>query len=297
MNKRWEGVVKSVKRETFLSVSNVAVMTVTFLVLGVFVGVMGLSRTGLSKLQEQAQVTIFFNDDFAEEKILDLKASLEADPRILHIAYVSKEDAFNLFTEMNKDDPILLESISSNILPASLEIKSGDLSDLPVLAQEFEELDGVEEVKFFKDVIENFRRLSNLLILVGLIMVGIFLIISYAVIMVTLRITVSSKGTEFSIMKLVGATDKYIKKPLVFQSMFFSVSAAVLASILLVILFIILNSVHLLGLETLISFTLFSTIKIGLTSFLLGLVFILVVSGFLLGYLGSLTAVKKYLKY
>jgi len=297
MSKILSRLIKNIGREKFLSASNVIVMTITLILLGIFVGIMGISQTGLAKLQEQAQVTIFFNDDFPEEKILDLKGSLESDPRILAVDYISKDDAFRLFSEMNKDEPILLESISANILPASLEIKAVDLSDLAALATEFEDFEGVEEVKFFKDIIENFRKVSNIVMVVGFVLVVAFFAISYAIIMATLRVTINAKGTELSILKLVGATDNYIKKPLILQGMLYSAVAAVIASIFLSIVFVILNSLSLFGFDSLISFTLFSVVHVGLGGFMSGLVVLLVLSSVVLGYLGSVTAIKRYLKY
>jgi len=294
VSKTIETVVANIKREKLLSISNLLVMTVTFVVLGLFIEIILYSQTAIKLLEQQAQITVFFKDDVPEAKILELKKQFEGDERILAVNYVSKEDAFNIFKELNKDEPVLLESISANILPASLEIKSKNISSLGSLASEYQSIDGVEEVKYFEDVIERFKYWSNIIYIIGFVTLAILFIISYSVIIVTLRTTINSKGVELEILKLVGASDRYVKVPLIYQGMLFGGFSAFLAS-----LFLILGSIF-----TRVLGFLGSGLDIYLASFKLDtLVFtvllsvVLFLSGVFLGYLGSLTAVKKYLQY
>lgn len=287
-------MVSNLKRDRLLVVSNIAAMTITFLMLGAFVSLVALSQTAIRTLEKQAQVTLFFKDEFVEDQILELKTELEKDERVAAINYVSKEDAFRIFTELNSSDPILLESISASILPASLEIKTKDISDLGIFAEELSALDGVEEVKFFRDVIESFRRWSNIAYTIGFVLVALFLFISLSVIIVTLRITISSRGQELEILKLVGASDSYVRNPLVRQGMIFGLISSLIASTVLVSLTLV---IQLSGLFGYVEFSFLPNFIINILVFSLMLSFFLVVSGLALGYFGSLFAIKKYLKY
>jgi len=177
----WNRVKQNLKRERLLFLSNVFVMTITFLLLGVFITVVVLTQSFVKNLEQQAQVTLFFKDDFPENKIIELKDKLVTDDRVLDIKYISKNDAFNLFKEINKDEPVLLESISPEILPASLEVRAKNINDLTPLSEEYKSFDGVEEIKFFKDVIDRFRYWSSVIYLGGLALVLIFFTISYSV--------------------------------------------------------------------------------------------------------------------
>jgi len=118
----------------------------------------------------------FFKDEFGEDKILSFKSNLESDSRVLEVNYISKEQALEIFKEINKDQPVLLESISANILPASLEIKTRKISDLEPLTNELQSKEGVEEVRFYKDVVERFRSTSNAVYIVGFVLVVVFLL-------------------------------------------------------------------------------------------------------------------------
>ena len=294
MTKIFENIISTIKKEKLLSISNLLAMTVTFIVLGLFIEVIIYSQTALKMLEQQAQITVFFKDDVPEERIMELRAQFQGDGRILDVTYVSKEDAFEIFKEINKDEPVLLESISANILPASLEVKSKNLSSLDELAEEYQVIDGVEEVKYFEDVIERFRYWSSVIYVVGIVTLFTLFVISYSVIIVTLRTTINNKGIELEILKLVGATDRYVKKPLMYQGIFFGGLSALIAS-----LFLILGSVftRLLGVFGADPDIYLASLKMDSLVFSVLLSVVLLLPGILLGYLGSLTAVKKYLKY
>lgn len=295
MTKYLDGLKTIYKREKFLVLSNIAILTITFFILGFFLSTIVALNTAVRALQEQAQITLFFKDDFPESEIISLKDKLSGDKRINKIEYVSKLQAYEIFMDVNKDEPILLEAISKDILPASLEIHANRLSDLTGLATEFDSIDGVEEIKFFRDIIDKFRYWSNVVYVLGIVLVGIFLSLSFAIVMSTLRISIASKGDEIEIMKLVGATDSYVKNPLVFQGVFFGVVSSIIASLFLIIAFTSLKFFGFFGIDY--QLVLFGSFKVSSLVYLVILVLLLPLLGAILGYLGSHTAIKKYLKY
>ena len=293
--KTFKRTLDNIKKEKFLSLSNILVMIVTFLILGLFIILIVVSQTAVRYLESQAQVTVFFKDDFSQDSILSLRDKYSADPRIATINYVSKEDAFKIFSEINKDEPVLLESISENILPASLEIKAKNIKNLSPISEEFSSIDGVEDIRFFKDVIEKFKFWSRVLYIGGFILLGIFIFISYSVVFYTLKSTINIKGVELSILKLVGASDSYVKKPFVYQGMVFGLVSSGIAGILIIILSIIAFNAGFMKNGVLLG--LVYGITINPILFAVILCFLLMLFGGLLGYFGSLVAVKKYLKY
>jgi cell division transport system permease protein len=288
-------IVANMQREKFLAISNIMIMSVTFLLLGIFIYVIAVSQTALRYLEQQVQLSVFFKDDFAEKNILELKAQLEGDKRVSAVKYVSKDDAFKIFSEINKNEPILLESISPSILPASLEVKTFNLADLSPLSEQLTNTEGVEEVRFFKDVVQRFKMWSSVVYIVGFVLVLAFIIISYSVVINTLRTTINSKGVEVEIMKLVGASDRYVKNPLIYQGVTFGAVSGAIAGLILLIVGIIMHSSQSFGAG--FTFGFLPTLYITPLVFAVILFFILLASGAALGYVGSVTAVKKYLKY
>jgi len=293
--KSWSAFMANVKKEKLLSASNIMIMTVTFVLLGLLIYIVVLSQTSLRYLEDQAQVTIFFKDDFTEDKILEFKDNLSRDKRVSDLVYVSKEEALRIFREINKDEPVLLESVSANILPASLEIRSRNISDLKPLADELKIMDGVEEVRYFEDVVSRFKLWSTVVYVVGSLLVLMFLMISYSVVIAALRTTINSKGEEFEIMKIVGASDEYVKTPLIHQGVYYGLFSSLIASVVMILLGVAITLLRIfpkgLGLGFL------PGVFITPWVFSIILAIILLVSGYLLGYLGSSAAIKKYLNY
>lgn len=291
----WHMLLADLKREKLLSISNLAIMTLTFLMLGVFVVVIVLSQTALRYLEQQAQLTLFFKDDYTEQNITTLKAQLEKNPKISEVTYVSKEAALKIFRDLNKDEPVVLENTTASILPASLNIKTKDLADLAKLGEQYKTVDGVESVRYFENVIQKFRLWSNVVYIVGGVLVLIFLIISYSVIVSTLRTTITSKGTELEIMKLVGATDAYVKAPLIYQGVFYGAVSSTIAATVILLLGVWLAKWGLFAKGLAFGFLpgLYVNPIVGAVVF----AFVLILSGFGLGYFGSSSAIKKYLKY
>lgn len=284
----------NIKKEKLLSVSNLLVMTSTFLLLGVFINIVVFSQTALKYLENQAQITIFFKDEFTEEKIKTYQSELQNDPRIMDVSYVSKEDALRIFREMNKDEPILLENISASVLPASLEVKTKDITQLKNISEEFIQKEGVEDVQFFEDVIQRFSVWSRTVYIIGFILVLVFLIVSYSVVVSTIRTSINNRGEELSIMKLVGASDEYVKKPFIYQGVFFGVLSSFIASIIVFLLDLTADKLKIFSDGLSLGFI--PGFFISPLIFSLILCLILILSGFLLGLLGSTTAIKKYLQ-
>ncbi len=284
----------NIKKEKLLSVSNLLVMTSTFLLLGVFINIVVFSQTALKYLENQAQITIFFKDEFTEEKIKTYQSELHNDPRIMDVSYVSKEDALRIFREMNKDEPILLENISASVLPASLEVKTKDITQLKNISEEFIQKEGVEDVQFFEDVIQRFSVWSRTVYIIGFILVLVFLIVSYSVVVSTIRTSINNRGEELSIMKLVGASDEYVKKPFIYQGVFFGVLSSFIASIIVFLLDLTADKLKIFSDGLSLGFI--PGFFISPLIFSLILCLILILSGFLLGLLGSTTAIKKYLQ-
>jgi len=287
-------IAETIKKERVLSIANILIITITFLVLGTFLSLVFISQSTLAYLEQQTQVTAFFEDEFTEDKILALQEQLNSDERILSSEYISKQKALEIFLELNKDEPLLLESVSANILPASLNIKTKQIENLQAIAEELTKTEGVEGVKFFKDVVESFQAIANIIYVAGFALSTVFLFISYATIVLLLRTYINRRGTELSILKLVGASNDYVKKPIVAQGLFFSMFSAGIASI---IFFLVTLGLKIYGVNTqiLIPFSGGVEKSIWVLTFVLSV--IILASSFILGLIGSTTAVKKYLEY
>ncbi len=295
--KRKEDMLRRIFRNAFsgvvrhagLSLTSVLVITLTF---GA-TSALALFAFGADKIldyyESRALVTAFFKDEVTEEQILDLREELLRRPGVTEVTYTSKEEAFAIYSERFKDRPELLEGIPTNILPASLDVRTESLDDLPEVAEFFEGNDLVEEVAFYQDVVERFRNLVNVARTSLLALVLLFAAISTVVVLITVGLIIHSMEEEIEIMALLGATKTYIRLPFIIQGATYGLLAAIISG----------------GILTLAIPSLFPFIRSFFTNvplpdpsvgFQLGLVGLETLIGILIGSLGSWLAVSRYLK-
>jgi cell division transport system permease protein len=277
-----------IRRSPYQSAAAILTMTLTFFVAAVFfLSAMGF-QTVLKEFEKQPQITAFFADNKSEEEIRKLDEALKATGKVEKTVYVSKDEAFKIYQEQNKDDPLLLEMVTADILPASLEISAIDPNDLGGLAQIVDEEEGVEDVIYQKDVIETLLAWTNGVRIVGIGLVSILLLVSLLVLLTVISMKIALKREEIEILRLLGATGWYIRWPFVFEGGIYGFIASLFAwgasygALLWVTPY--LHS-FIAGVGAFSFAPLLMVLILG----------VMVVGGFLLGAIGSLLAINRYL--
>ncbi|MDP2736002.1 MAG: permease-like cell division protein FtsX [bacterium] len=276
-------------RHTGLSITTVAVITLTF---GT-TSTLALFAFGAGKVidyyESRALVTAFFTEEATEEEILNLRGELLAREGVTEVEYTSKEEAFTIYSQQFADKPELLENIPTNILPASLDVRTASLDDLPGVAEFFEGNELVEEVAFYQDVVERFKSLVNAARTSLLLLVVVFAAISIAVVLITIGLIIHSMEEEIEIMALLGATSSYIRLPFIVQGAVYGLIAALISGGLLTLAIPIVFP-YVRGF--------FSNVPLPDPSvtFQLGLVGLEAFAGILIGAVGSYLAVSRYLR-
>lgn len=277
------------KRNMWSSLSSLLVMTLTFFLLSIFSLAAWGSNLVLAQLEMRPQITAYFKDSATEGEILGIADRLEKTGLAAKVDYVSKEEALDVFIGLSQDNPALLEGISANVLPASLEVQAKKIGDLPVLAKSLESEPLLEDLQFYKDVVEKFRNLVKTSRILGLGLIFILAAISVLIVLSTIGSTITTRGKEIEIMRLVGAGNRQIRTPFLVQGAILGIAAAVLAMLVTFLLLPLLLPYVAQALAGL---------SVPFISPLL-LVYLFVgeaVLGGLLGSLGSWVAVRKYLK-
>ena len=191
-------------RHSGLSLATILVITLAFGATSAFALFAFGSEKIIDYYESRALVTAFFKDDATEEQILALRDELLERPGVIEVVYTSKDEAFALYSEQFKDRPELLESIPTNILPASLDVRTESLDILPQIAEFFQGNELVEEVTFYQDVVERFKNLVNVARISLLGLTGVFSLISIVVVLITIGLIIHSMEKEIEIMALMG---------------------------------------------------------------------------------------------
>jgi cell division transport system permease protein len=291
-----KSLIEFLQKEKVISLSSILAIFISFTLLSFIFTFLVFSNTSLNFLQKQVQVRVFFKDSFGEEQIKQVKSVLENDSRVLEVTYTSKEDALKIFRDLSKNDPVLQESLTTNILPASLEIKAKDVKDLDFFYEDFLGKDFVESVKYLKDIKDKFKYYSTVVTAICLVITLLFFIVSFGIILSTIRINIFQKKDEIEIMKLVGASDGFVETPFIHQGIVYSMVGSFFAGLLFTIILLIIYFTNFLGLKDTNYVYLIGNFRIPYLLFVVLLVAVINLLGYLLGKLGSKTAVQKYLK-
>lgn len=227
-------------RNAWLSTAATAVMTITLVIsLFSFASNSALTAT-IRGIVNKIDVSIYFDDATSVEQIKNVQQRLQGIENVESVQYISKVDALEEFKEQNKNDPTLLSGLSEgdNPLPASLRIKTKDQQRIQEVINV---LDGGDIKPLLdkktpytytgekKATIDRIVNVSNFLKTSGLVATFIFLTISILVIFNTIRMAIFTRRSEIEIMKLVGATNWFIRGPFIFEAILYGVIAAVVA--------------------------------------------------------------------
>jgi len=296
---------KNIKRNKWLTVSTILVATIVFTLTSVFVCISILLSKTIDYYEQRAQVIVFFKKGTSEEEIIKFKEQIDNTKLIEEINYVSQEEALEIYKQDFADDPDLISTVTADSLPASLEIRAKDIDSLITVIDSINKVKetnpNVDDVMYFEDVVNNIKTLSRIINIGGTILTVTMIIVTIALIRVTIGFNIKVHQEEIEIMHLVGSSDKFIKTPFLLEGTFYGLAGGFLASLIILIPWYATN-IYSSGTDFSIWITqMFRDINLEYVlkpNFTFILVFILVhiIIGSLIGFLSSLSSVKKYLK-
>ncbi len=219
---------RNIRRSPYQAFAAVFVMTLTFLFISFFTFLLYGSTRAISYFESRPQVTAFFKNEVKQVDIDNLKNELNATNKISSIKFVSKQDALNIYKEQNKGDPLLLELVTADILPASLEISTIKIEDLSGINKQLLDSPLVSEVVFQKDVVSVLTSWTNALRSIGLGLIIVLSLVSVFIMVIIIGIKISQKKQDIEIMRLIGAEGWYIRWPFLFEGIFYGGAGAIL---------------------------------------------------------------------
>ncbi|MEF9917998.1 MAG: permease-like cell division protein FtsX [Eubacterium sp.] len=286
--------IQSMKRNSLMSIASVLSIMAALIILGIFLVLSINVRQATANVESSLEMKIFLKEDYTEDQKVALENDLKSNGMIAEIKFETKDEALKNFSSNINDYSGLLSGFGSgnNPMPASFVIQikdAGDMETVKTFALSYKDK-GVEYVKYGKEYISallNFNDFANTLSIVVLVVLSV---ISLFLIYNTIKLTVFARRKEIGIMKYVGATDAYIRTPFVLEGTFLGVIAAVVA-----VLVVRLGYYYILGMVG-------GNILMSVTSTLASpdmvigqLIFFFLIYGVVIGAVGSVFAIRKFL--
>ena len=221
-------------RNRWVSTATIGVMIITLALVTGLVILSALTNAVLADLQQKVDITVYFTLETPEEEILNVKEELERFPEVRSVEYVSRDEALARFREQQRENPLIissLEELSDNPLEASLNVQARDISEYATIAAFLEgnRFDPIIDSVNFRENQKVIDRLSSIISFVrkaGLILSAALVVVAVLVTFNTIRLTIYSLREEIGVMRLVGASNWYIRGPFVFEGILYGLIAS-----------------------------------------------------------------------
>jgi len=227
-------------RNPVMSVASTLTVALMLLLFAFFLVTDRGLQSAVALLESKVELVAYLGDDAKVSDILALKGRIERDPAVLRVEYVSKDEAFRRLKEISarRADLGPIEEVGSNPLPASLEVKLGSAQESRriALALRDEVGNGVitDVIGDNPQVVEKLLTITRVLSFGGLAVLAMMLVVTLFVIVNTIRIAVHARRDEIEIMKLVGATDWFVRWPFILEGMLVGAFGAFVALSILI---------------------------------------------------------------
>ena len=280
---------KNLRLNLLMSVTAVTTTAVCILILGTGLLVDAHVEGIVRNVGQDVAITAFFPEDVDQERIDEVVSSVEGYPEVNESAYVSKEEALVRFRETFADQPDIAGSISSDVLPASMEIQLKDSIDSSVVADRLR-AEGFQddEIRYPQQTVDRLNQITGYLLWGLRGATALFFVASVLLIFNTIRISIFARRKEIEVMKLVGASDSFVRTPFVLEGLVQGLIGAIPAALLVVWM----DSLFVGWAQENLPFL---PISSGAVNALIVLLFLLIV-GALVGIAGSFFSVRRYLK-
>lgn len=212
---------RNIRRSPYQAIAAIIIMSLTFLVVSFFTFLVVGSSKVVNYFESKPQVTAFFKNEAKQSDINSLENKLKDTGEVSKVLFVSKKEALEIYRQQNKNDPLLLDLVTADILPSSLEISTFKIEDLSIISESLKSSPIVSEVIFQKDVVSTLTSWTSALRKIGMGAIFVLLSVSIFIIATIIGIKISVKKGDIEIMRLIGATNWYIRWPFIFEGIFY----------------------------------------------------------------------------
>lgn len=225
-------------RQRLLSAATLVVMLLALLVFEGLIISSFIGGTAIDAIEEKIDISVYFKTTTEEDKMLDIKRTLENLEEVKSVEYVSRHDALEIFKERHADDETIqsaLEELGDNPLSASLNIKAEDPEQYSIIAAYLEDAsltEYVDKVDYRQNKVV-IDRLTSIISISRQAGMALIIALTFAAMLVTFNtilLAIYSNKEEIGIMRLVGAGDFFIRGPYIVAGMLYGIIAAILST-------------------------------------------------------------------
>jgi cell division transport system permease protein len=221
------------RRNFWLSLITVSMLALTLVTVNVLFVLQQVAGKAISYAEDRIEVSVYFHSASEEERVVGAAAYLRGLPQVRDVEIITADEALQRFRDRHAADDAILRSLAEvggNPFGPTLVVKAYGADDFPFILDALDNpqfRDDIREKDFssFEDIVERIRSVTDRIQAFGLVLAGIFLMITVLIVFNTVRIAIFIHREEIGIMKLVGATNAFVRAPFLIECAVYSMLA------------------------------------------------------------------------
>lgn len=282
--------LKSFKRNTTLSFASIITVSLTLFMFGIYLMAMLNANQVVKNIESKLEVSVFLKEDIKAEDKENIQNTITTTKGVTRIAYVTKEEALEKWKEqLGKENHDLVQGFDEkNPLPESFTVTVENAEMVKTIVKTTEKLAGVEKVVANEDLVNRIAGVTRGVKWIGFAALILLIPICLFLIGNTIKLAVYSRRREVNIMKYVGATDWFIRWPFIIEGVIIGIVGAIIASAVLIPLYSFAYSK--------LSDSIMMIELVTPNYVVMNILWIFILSGTLIGGIGSILSIRKFLK-
>lgn len=237
-------------RNIWISIAATSMVAITLFIISTILILYTLTVLSIQNSTDKVGVvTAYFTDKTTEKEMASVREDVSALRGVKSVDFTSRQTAKELFIKIHQNEPALLETLNEftdaeNPIPASLAVRADNLNDYPDI---YNQLKSDRFTPYFttirdnQKVIDKLHKIIDFITKFGLIFAGIFMVVTVMVTFNTIRLTIYNRREEVEIMRLVGATNWYIRWPFLIEGIMYAIFATIFVSLIVLALLLMLS--------------------------------------------------------
>ena len=273
----------------FMSFAAIGITVACLLIMGTFTLVAVNANANLKQVESENEILAFIDDTYTEEQAKALQSKLEAVDNVASATFISREEAMENFISEHPDEEYF-QDLDPNILRDRFTIKVKDLRLQSETVEKIRNVEGVGGISAYAELTNGFITVRNIATVICVALIAVLFVVSVFIISNTIKLTTFDRREEIAIMRMVGATNGFIRWPFVYEGFMIGLLSAVIAFGLQWLLYAAVAK----GVAN--SDTLKLIHVVDFTTFWKPVAAVFAGAGILIGVGGSLSAIRKFLQ-
>ena len=281
--------VPSIFTHGFMSFAAVCMIVACLLIMGSFSLVAVNLDNMLGDLEAENEFLAYIDETYTEDQAKALQSQIEAIPNVAEVTFVSRDEALDDFRAGREENP-LLSDLDGSVLRDRYRIHVDDIEQLEQTVKQVEQVEGIADTNAAYEIAQGFVTVRNIAAGVAIVLVSILAVVSLFIIANTTKLAFFYRREEIAIMKMCGATNAFIRWPFIVQGMILGLAGAIVA------FFLQWGVYELVGKAVIQSDGLSLVTILPFTSLIVNILPVFCGAGLLIGVVGSVLAIRKFLQ-